>query len=120
MPDAPRFAYRSRPGLLEVPITTTRFLERNWPAGGGGYFRLLPYGLSKWSIKRVNEVDQQPAIFYFHPWELDPEQPRVKGADVKTRVRHYLNLHQTEHRLRQLLADFRWDTVDRVFMQGEH
>lgn len=116
IPDAPRFAYRSRPGLLEVPITTTRFFERNWPAGGGGYFRLLPYGVSKWSIKRVNEVEEQPAIFYFHPWELDPKQPRVKGAGVKTRVRHYLNLRQTEHRLRRLLQDFKWDRVDRVFL----
>jgi polysaccharide deacetylase family protein (PEP-CTERM system associated) len=117
MPDAPRFAYRSRPGLLEVPITTTRFFERNWPAGGGGYFRLLPYGVSKWSIKRVNEVEGEPAIFYFHPWELDPGQPRVKGAGVKTRVRHYLNLDRTERRLRRLLRDFRWDRLDRVFLQ---
>jgi polysaccharide deacetylase family protein (PEP-CTERM system associated) len=116
IPDAPRFAYRSHPDLLEVPITTTRLLDRNWPAGGGGYFRLLPYGVSKWSIRRVNEVDAQPAIFYFHPWELDPDQPRVKGAGVKTRVRHYLNLHRTEHRLRRLLRDFRWDRVDRVFL----
>jgi polysaccharide deacetylase family protein (PEP-CTERM system associated) len=116
IPDAPRFAYRSRPALLEVPITTTRLFSRNWPAGGGGYFRLLPYGVSKWSIKRVNNVDQQPAIFYFHPWELDPEQPRVPGVGVKTRVRHYLNLHQMEGRLRRLLDDFRWDRVDRVFL----
>jgi polysaccharide deacetylase family protein (PEP-CTERM system associated) len=116
VPDAPRFAYRSHPDLLEVPITTTRLLDRNWPAGGGGYFRLLPYGVSKWSIRRVNEVDAQPAIFYFHPWELDPDQPRVKGAGVKTRVRHYLNLRRTEHRLRRLLRDFRWDRVDRVFL----
>lgn len=117
IPDAPRFAYRSRPGLLEVPITTMRLFDHNWPAGGGGYFRLLPYGVSKWTIKRVNEVDEQPAIFYFHPWELDPEQPRVKGAGMKTRVRHYLNLRQTEHRLRRLLGDFRWDRCDRVFLQ---
>jgi polysaccharide deacetylase family protein (PEP-CTERM system associated) len=117
MPDAPRFAYRSRPDLLEVPITTTRLFERNWPAGGGGYFRLLPYGVSKWSIKRVNEVEGEPAIFYFHPWELDPGQPRVKGAGVKTRVRHYLNLDRTERRLRRLLRDFRWDRLDRVFLQ---
>jgi polysaccharide deacetylase family protein (PEP-CTERM system associated) len=116
IPDAPRFPYRAHPDLLELPITTTRFLDRNWPAGGGGYFRLLPYGVSKWSIKRVNEVEEQPAIFYFHPWELDPEQPRVKGVGVRTRVRHYLNLRQTEHRLRRLLRDFKWDRVDRVFL----
>jgi polysaccharide deacetylase family protein (PEP-CTERM system associated) len=117
IPDAPRFAYRSRPGLLEVPITTTRLFDRNWPAGGGGYFRLLPYGVSKWSIKRVNEVEEQPAIFYFHPWEIDPGQPRVPGIDAKTRFRHYVNLDRTEQRLRRLVADFRWDRVDRVFLQ---
>ena len=116
LPDAPRFAYHSRPELLEVPITTTRLLDRNWPAGGGGYFRLLPYAVSKWSIRRVNKVDGQPAIFYFHPWELDPEQPRVKGAGLKTRVRHYLNLDQTKHRLQRLLTDFHWNRADRVFL----
>jgi len=116
MPDAPRFPYRSRDGLLEVPITTTRFMSRNWPAGGGGYFRLMPYAMSKWLIRRVNEVDGQSAIFYFHPWELDPEQPCVPGIDAKTRFRHYVNLHRTEDRLRQLLRDFRWDRVDRVFL----
>jgi polysaccharide deacetylase family protein (PEP-CTERM system associated) len=116
MPDAPRFPYRSRDGLLEVPITTTRFMSRNWPAGGGGYFRLMPYAMSKWLIRRVNEVDGQSAIFYFHPWELDPGQPRVPGIDAKTRFRHYVNLHRTEDRLRQLLRDFRWDRVDRVFL----
>jgi len=116
IPDAPRFPYRTRDDLLEVPITTARFLDRNWPAGGGGYFRLMPYPVSRWLIQRVNEVDERPAIFYFHPWELDPGQPRVPGVDARTRFRHYLNLHQTEHRLRRLLADFRWDRVDRVFL----
>jgi polysaccharide deacetylase family protein (PEP-CTERM system associated) len=116
VPDAPRFAYYSRPELLEVPITTTRFLDRNWPAGGGGYFRLLPYPVSRWSIRRVNDVEEQPAIFYFHPWELDPKQPRVKGAGLRTRVRHYLNLGETERRLRRLLGDFHWNRVDRVFL----
>jgi polysaccharide deacetylase family protein (PEP-CTERM system associated) len=115
-PDAPRFAYRSREGLLELPIATVRFFDRNWPAGGGGYFRLMPYPVSRWLIRRVNEVDGRPAIFYFHPWELDPGQPRVPGIDAKTRFRHYVNLHQTEHRLRRLLDDFRWDRIDRVFL----
>jgi polysaccharide deacetylase family protein (PEP-CTERM system associated) len=116
VPDAPRFPYRTRDDLLEVPITTARFLDRNWPAGGGGYFRLLPYPVSRWLLQRVNEIDERPAIFYFHPWELDPGQPRVPGIDARTRFRHYLNLHQTEHRLRRLLSDFRWDRVDRVFL----
>jgi polysaccharide deacetylase family protein (PEP-CTERM system associated) len=117
-PDAPRFAYKVRENLLEVPVATVRMLNSNWPAGGGGYFRLLPYGVSKWSIQRVNAVDRQPAMFYFHPWELDPTQPRVKGPGAKARFRHYLNLERTEPRLRRLLADFRWDRVDRVFLNG--
>jgi polysaccharide deacetylase family protein (PEP-CTERM system associated) len=116
-PHAPRFPHRSRADLLEVPITTARLFERNWPAGGGGYFRLMPYSVSRWLIQRVNEVDGRPAIFYFHPWELDPGQPRVPGVGTKTRLRHYLNLHRTEHRLRRLLSDFRWDRVDRIFFQ---
>ena len=117
-PDAPRFAHEVRPGLLEVPVTTVRALRRNWPAGGGGYFRLLPYRLSRWSIRRVNTVDHQSAIFYFHPWELDPEQPRVSGPGYKARFRHYLNLKHMDARLRRLLADFRWDRADRVFLNG--
>ena len=117
MPDAPRFAYRSHPDLLEVPITTARILDRNWPAGGGGYFRLMPYAMSRWLIQRVNEVEAQSAIFYFHPWELDPDQPRVQGVGAKARFRHYVNLHYTERRLRRLLREFHWDRVDRVFLQ---
>jgi len=119
VPDAPRFPYRSHREVLEVPITTARFLDRNWPAGGGGYFRLMPYPVSRWLIQRVNNVDGRPAIFYFHPWELDPGQPRVPGIDAKTRFRHYLNLHHTEPRLRRLLGDFHWDRVDRVFLGSE-
>lgn len=115
MPDAPRFAYAARTGLLEIPMTTTRMWQRNLPAGGGGFFRLMPYAMSRWLINRVNTIDRQPALFYFHPWELDPEQPRVNGATGKTRFRHYLNLHRTEPRLRRLLTDFQWDRVDRVF-----
>ena len=115
MPDAPRFPYESRPGLLEIPITTTRLLGRNLPAGGGGYFRLAPYEVSRWALRRVNELDQRPAIFYFHPWEIDPDQPRVHEASLKTRFRHYVNLHKTESRLGQLLRDFRWGRVDEVF-----
>jgi polysaccharide deacetylase family protein (PEP-CTERM system associated) len=120
MPDAPRFAYESRNGLLEVPITTTRLLSHNLPAGGGGYFRLMPYPLSRWFIRRVNHIDRKPAVFYFHPWELDPEQPRVKGLNAKTRFRHYVNLRHTERRLHRLLADFHWDRMDRVFLGLKH
>lgn len=115
MPDAPRFPYQPRPGLTEIPVTTTRLLGRNLPAGGGGYFRLAPYGVSRWALRRVNTVDGQPAIFYFHPWEIDPEQPRVPGTSLKTRFRHYVNLDKTESRLGRLLRDFRWGRVDEVF-----
>lgn len=115
MPNAPRFPYQSRPGLTEIPITTTRMFGRNLPAGGGGYFRLAPYPLSRWALRRVNAIDQQPAIFYFHPWEIDPQQPRVSGTSLKTRFRHYVNLHKTEARLARLLHDFRWGRVDEVF-----
>ncbi len=115
MPDAPRFPYEARPGLIEIPVTTARWLGRNWPAGGGGYFRLAPYRVSRWAIRRVNRVDGRPTIFYFHPWEIDPDQPRVAGVSLKTRFRHYLNLHRTELRLARLLADFHWDRVDRAF-----
>ncbi len=118
VPDAPRFAHESSPGVLELPVATVRLFSTNWPAGGGGYFRLLPYVISRWSIRRINNVDRKPAMFYFHPWELDPEQPRVKGIRAKTRFRHYLNLKRTEPRLRRLMADFRWDRVDRVFLNG--
>lgn len=115
MPDAPRFPYESRPGLLEIPITTLRGFGRNLPAGGGGYFRLAPYALSRWAIRRFNETEGRPAIFYMHPWEIDPQQPRVPGTSLKTRFRHYVNLSRTEARLDRLLGDFRWGRVDEAF-----
>jgi polysaccharide deacetylase family protein (PEP-CTERM system associated) len=115
VPDADRFAHEARPGLLEIPIATVRLAGRNWPAGGGGYFRLLPYCVSRWSIARLNRVDARPAMFYFHPWEVDPDQPRVK-ASAKSRFRHYVNLHRTAPRLARLLRDFRWSRADRVFL----
>ena len=118
MPDSPRFTHDVREGLIEVPLTTMRLFGRNWPAGGGGYFRLMPYAMSRWLLRRVNYVDQQPAIFYFHPWEIDPDQPRVPGIDAKTRFRHYVNLHRTERRLRQLLFDFDWGRVDEVLVEA--
>lgn len=118
MPHAPRFAHAVG-RLTEIPVTTVRSLQRNWPASGGGYFRLLPYGVSRWLLRRVNRVDGQPAIFYFHPWEIDPDQPRIPGIDAKTRFRHYLNIHRMEGRLGRLLADFRWDRMDRVFLGGD-
>ena len=118
MPNAPRFAFRPSDSktLLELPATTIRLFNRNLPAAGGGYFRLLPYQMSRWSINRVNNVDKQACIFYCHPWEIDPEQPRPNGMTLKTRFRHYLNLGRTESRLRTLLKDFRWGRVDQIFL----
>ena len=115
VPDSPRFPHEVRPGLFEVPISTVRGFNSNWPAGGGGYFRLLPYPVSKWSIRRINRKDARPAMFYFHPWEIDPDQPRVSGPGRKAMFRHYLNLPRMHARLSRLLADFRWDRVDRAF-----
>jgi polysaccharide deacetylase family protein (PEP-CTERM system associated) len=115
MPQAPRFPYRPRGDLLEIPVSTVRVLNRNLPAGGGGYFRLLPYTLSRALIRRVNSFDRQPSVFYFHPWEIDWQQPRVPGTTPKTRFRHYVNLRRTEPRLRRLLRDFRWRRMDEVF-----
>jgi polysaccharide deacetylase family protein (PEP-CTERM system associated) len=116
IPSAPRFRFEvGASKLTEIPITTVPIFGRNWPCGGGGYFRLFPYALSKWAIGRVNDEDRQSAVFYFHPWEIDPGQPRIQGVSAKTRFRHYLNLDRFESRLSSLLADFRWNRVDKVF-----
>jgi len=116
MPEAPRFPFRFRPdGILEIPVTTVRLGNQNLPCGGGGYFRLLPYGAFRWMLRRVNEQDRQPGLFYFHPWEVDPGQPRVADAPLKSRFRHYLNLERMHDRLGRLLGDFRWGRMDDVF-----
>ncbi len=119
IPDAPRFAFYPNPTgkLLEVPITTVNLLGRNIPVGGGGYFRLWPYAVSRWFIQRVNEKDQRSAVFYFHPWEIDPDQPRQKGINLKVRFRHYLNLDLMEKRLTNLLNDFGWGRMDQIFLE---
>ena len=117
MPDAPRFMYRATDGLMEIPITTLRLFDNNWPSSGGGYFRLLPYALSRWMLQRVNARDGESAVFYFHPWEIDSDQPRVAGIDAKTRFRHYVNIHRMEKRLDRLLGDFRWGRMDRLFLK---
>lgn len=116
MPDAPRTPFQVRPGLIEVPITTLRAFSRNFPSSGGGYFRLLPYALSRWMLRRVNVEDRASGIFYFHPWEIDVDQPRIVQASAKARFRHYLNIARMEQRLRQLLRDFVWDRMDRIFL----
>jgi polysaccharide deacetylase family protein (PEP-CTERM system associated) len=116
MPEAPRFAHRVPSGLLEVPATTLRVGGRNLPCSGGGYFRLLPYPMSRWMLRRVNARDREAAVFYFHPWEIDHAQPRVAGIDARTRFRHYLNLDRMEQRLGRLLSDFRWGRMDQLFL----
>ncbi len=119
MPSAPRFAYApdENSSIIEVPITTVSLLNRKLPCGGGGYFRLYPYAFSRWAMRRVNGKDHQPCVFYLHPWEIDPEQPRMSNISLKTRVRHYLNLHRMESRLCRLLSDFAWDRMDRIFLE---
>ncbi|KAF0102824.1 MAG: polysaccharide deacetylase [bacterium] len=119
MPGAPRFPYRPEqcPALLEMPPTTVDWRGRNLPAAGGGFFRLLPYAASRWLIERVNGHDRRPAMFYFHPWEVDPGQPRVAGAPLKSRFRHYVNLGRMEGKLDRLCHDFRWDRADRVYAE---
>ena len=119
MPSAPRFAFHpKRNRFLEIPMTTLSMLGRNFPCSGGGYFRLAPYPVSRWALRRVNERDRQACIFYFHPWEVDPEQPRPHGAPLKSRIRHYLNLRRMEGRLRYLLKDFTWGRMDQVFLNA--
>ena len=115
MPDAPRFAFRpSDDEFLEFPVTTVRMGGKNLPCGGGGWFRLIPYAGMRWAMRRVNRIDQESAIFYFHPWEIDPDQPKQTGLDAKTRFRHYLNLDRMEGRLDRLLGDFDWGRMDEV------
>ena len=115
MPDAPRVPFRPDPeGVMELPMTTLRLIGRNWPCSGGGYFRLLPTALYRAGLRRINHHGQ-PGIFYFHPWEIDPGQPRIRNAGWKSRLRHYTNLSRMAGDLDDLLCDFAWDRMDRVF-----
>ncbi|TKV40868.1 polysaccharide deacetylase [Sphingobium sp. MP9-4] len=118
-PDSPRFAWKPVAGseLLELPVTTAKLGQRTLAAGGGGFFRLLPYGFSRWAIRQVNGQAQRPAIIYFHPWEIDPDQPRVAGAPLRSRVRHYTNLSVMAAKLRRLTQDFAWTRVDALVAQ---
>ena len=117
-PEAPRFPHRPVTGsdMIEVPVTTVEYMGRRMACGGGGFFRLLPYKFSTWAIDRVNRVEKQPTLFYFHPWEIDPGQPRIPNAPLKSRVRHYTNLSVMQAKLEKLLKRFRWDRMDRVFL----
>lgn len=115
-PDAPRFAFRpvSDAELIELPVTTISFGGFRFAAGGGGFFRLLPYLISDWAIGRVNRVEERPAIFYFHPWEIDPDQPRVADAPLKSRLRHYSKLSTMRPKMLKLLKNRHWGRTDEV------
>ena len=112
--DAPRFAFRPLPwaDLVEIPVTTAHFAGKRLAAGGGGFFRVLPYAFSRWAIRQVNTQDQRPAVFYFHPWEIDPAQPRVPGAPLRSKLRHYTNLDVMAEKLEQLVREFAWGRMD--------
>ena len=115
-PESPRFAWRPVAGadLIELPVTTVDVAGRRLAAGGGGFFRLLPYAFSSWAVGRVNRGERRPAIFYFHPWEIDPGQPRVAGAPLKSRLRHYTNLSAMQPKLLKLLMDHQWGRTDEI------
>ena len=114
--EAPRFAFRPVDGaaMIEIPVTTAEIGGRRMAAGGGGFFRVLPYGFSRWAIRQVNRTEGRPAVFYFHPWEVDPEQPRVGHAPLRSRFRHYTGLARMSGKLRELVHDFRWGRMDLV------
>ena len=115
IPDAPRWAHDALPGLVEIPVTTLRYFGRNFPCAGGGYFRLFPYPFYRQLLQRFLRQEGRPAIFYTHPWEFDPAQPRPTGVNRKSKFRHYLNLDKTSVRLEHLVRDFNWGRMDEVF-----
>ncbi len=115
LPNAPRTPFLPHPdGVIEIPMTTVRLFRRNWPCSGGGYFRLLPEALYRAGLGRVNR-EGMPGIFYFHPWEIDPGQPRVPNIGLKSHLRHYTNLSRMEAGLHALLRDFPWERMDQVY-----
>lgn len=121
IPDSPRHPYvlpRNGGALVEAPGSTARIGPMNLPVGGGGYFRILPYAWTRWGIARLNARERRPAVFYLHPWEIDPDQPRMH-ASLLSRFRHYRNLDQTEPRLRRLLSEFRFAPLRQVLAEAE-
>lgn len=112
MPNSPLGIHKLEENLIEVPLTVVNFLGRNIPCGGGGYFRLFPYSLTRFLISRCNKQGR-PAIFYLHPWEIDPGQPRIALPLLK-KIRHYNNLHKTYDRLEKLLGEFEFTSIRRV------
>lgn len=117
IPDAPRIPFYplAQGKIVELPVTTLKLYGHNFPGGGGGYFRLFPYAISRWIIQKVNK--EMPSIFYFHPWEIDPQQPRQDKLSFKSRFRHYVQLDNMENKLNRLLTDFNWGRVDDIFLE---
>jgi polysaccharide deacetylase family protein (PEP-CTERM system associated) len=113
IPDAPRFPYRHENSLFEFPPSTIRRGNVNVGVGGGGYLRLAPYAFTRWAIRQINEVEKHPAMVYFHPWEIDPDQPRIR-ARLRSRLRHYTMLAGMKQKLDRLLQDFQFDTLGEV------
>jgi polysaccharide deacetylase family protein (PEP-CTERM system associated) len=115
-PEAPRFAFRPLPWtqMIELPVTTAMLGGRRVAAGGGGFFRVLPYAFSRWAIRQVNRTEGRPAVFYFHPWEVDPDQPRVPNAPMRSRLRHYTGLAKMADKLGELVREFRWGRMDMI------
>jgi polysaccharide deacetylase family protein (PEP-CTERM system associated) len=128
IPDWPRFPFRIvktddgqwspapissqyLPGLLEIPITTLRIFNKNIPISGGGYFRFFPFCVTKWGLKRLNEQEERPFVFYLHPWEIDPTQPRIHNIPLKSKCRHYLNLDKTKTRFERLISCFNFTSI---------
>jgi polysaccharide deacetylase family protein (PEP-CTERM system associated) len=113
---SPRFAFRPVAGskFVEIPVTTVELGPKRLAAGGGGFFRILPYAFSKWAVRKVNVHDGRPAIIYFHPWEIDPGQPRVANAPLKSKLRHYTRLDDMADKLRRLTGDFHWERLDTI------
>jgi polysaccharide deacetylase family protein (PEP-CTERM system associated) len=121
IPHAPRHPYLLTRGggqLLEAPPSTVRLMGANVPIAGGGYFRLLPFAWTRWGIRRINDVERRPVIFYLHPWEIDPDQPRFEVSTL-SRFRHYRNLHLTQSRLERLLSEFAFAPLSRVLEMAD-
>jgi peptidoglycan-N-acetylglucosamine deacetylase len=119
-PTWPCTPHMTKQGILELPQATADVLGRRLPVGGGGYFRLMPYWLGKKLINRFHEQHDHPYIFYFHPWEIDPEQPRIEGANLKSRFRHYVNLSRMEGKIEQLSQDYNWVSVAEAYGLTSH
>jgi polysaccharide deacetylase family protein (PEP-CTERM system associated) len=119
-PEASRWAFRpiKTSHMIEIPVTTVNMLGKTRAAGGGGFFRLLPYALSRWCLSQVNNKEEQAGIFYFHPWEVDADQPYQHNAPIKSKLRHYTNLKVMRSKVARVLDDFHWDRVDRVFLDA--